>query len=329
MKICIVGASGHYIYSLYGIKKDGNSSVAGICPGIEGEDITKLIEQTHKFGHNPIVYKNYLEMFDTLNPDIAVINSHFYLNAHIAIEAINRGISVYIEKPVATTFEELERLYDAYSKSNVHLSTMFGIRYTPHFWTAWNVVNNGAIGDIRLIFAQKSYKLGTRPDFYKMRNTYGGTIPWVGSHAIDWVWWFSKKKFKNVYAFHSNKFNNNNGDLEVSATCQFTLEEDISALVSLDYLRPSNAPTHDDDRIRVVGTNGIVEIRQEKVYLINDSNNGVNCVDLLDAPTVFYDFISEVRGQGKCMVSAQDAFYITKACLLARQSADEKKVIEF
>lgn len=329
MKICIIGASGHYVYALRGIKADKNSEVVGISPGCEGENIDKLISQVSELGFKPKVYNNSNEMLDGLKPDIAVINTFFYKNSEIAIDAMYRGINVYIEKPVATTLQDLDKLIDVYQKTKVKLSTMFGIRYTPHFWTAYNLVKSNQIGEVRLIHAQKSYKLGIRPDFYKRRETYGGTIPWVGSHAVDWVYWFSGKKFKSVFATHSKLYNNQHGDLEASATCSFTLEDEAFATVNIDYLRPQSAPTHDDDRIRIVGTKGVVEVMHGNVFMLNESVNGSIEVPLQESPVTFYDFIKEVRGDGNCLVSADDAFYVTKACLLARQAADENRIIEF
>ncbi|WP_026486041.1 Gfo/Idh/MocA family protein [Caldanaerobius polysaccharolyticus] len=329
MKICIIGTSGHYVYALRGIKADKSSEVVGISPGCEGENIEKLISQVCELGFKPKVYDNFREMLAELKPDIAVINTFFYKNSQIAIDAMYRGINVYIEKPVATTLQDLNKLIDAYQKTKVKLSTMFGIRYTSHFWTAYNLVKGNQIGEVRLIHAQKSYKLGIRQDFYKRRETYGGTIPWVGSHAVDWIYWFSGKKFKSVFATHSKMYNNRHGDLEVSATCSFTLEDEAFATVNIDYLRPQNAPTHDDDRIRIVGTKGIVEVVHGKVFMLNESVNGLIEVPLQEGPVTFYDFIKEVRGEGNCLVSADDAFYVTKACLLARQAADENRIIEF
>jgi hypothetical protein len=65
------------------------------------------------------------------------------------------------------------------------------------------------------------------------------------------------------------------------------------------------------------------------VYLINDEVDGVREVPLLPRQNIFIDFLRQVRGEGKCLVSAHDSFYVTEACLKARQSADEKKIILF
>jgi hypothetical protein len=42
--------------------------------------------------------------------------------------------------------------------------------------------------------------------------------------------------------------------METTAICCFTLGNDILAHVNADFYRPDNAPTHGDDRVRVVGT---------------------------------------------------------------------------
>lgn len=327
MKICIVGSSGHYVYALRGIKEDSDAKIVGISPGCKGENIERLHSQVSEMGFTPVVYSNPIKMFEELKPNIVVINTFFYKNSELAMEAMKRGIHVYVEKPVALSIEELEELKNVWKQTKVKFSSMLGLRYTPHFWTAYKLVKENKIGKIRLIHAQKSYKLGMRPDFYKHRNTYGGTIPWVGIHAIDWIYWLSGKKFKSVFARHSRLYNNNHGDLETTAFCSFVMEDEIFATVNIDYLRPATAPTHDDDRIRIVGTKGILEIASAKVYLLSDETK--ETVEILpeNPPIVFLDFIKEIRGNGRCLISAEDSFYLTYISLLARQSADENKLI--
>ena len=90
--------------------------------------------------------------------------------------------------------------------------------------------------------------------FFRTRSSYGGTIPWVGIHAIDWIRWFAGREFVTVRASHSTRHNFDHDELEVTALCHFTLEQDVFASANIDYLRPRGAPTHGDDRVRVAGT---------------------------------------------------------------------------
>jgi len=44
---------------------------------------------------------------------------------------------------------------------------MLNMRYEPALRAAYNAVRAGAVGEVRVLHAQKSYRLGTRPDFFR------------------------------------------------------------------------------------------------------------------------------------------------------------------
>jgi len=251
------------------------------------------------------------------------------MHADMCLEAFRRGMAVFCEKPVALTPADLARLRSAHADSGVHFAAMMGLRYDPAFFTAWRAVRDGAIGAVRLIDARKSYRLGQRPAFYHRRETYGGTIPWVGSHAIDWIHWFSGAPFRTVYGAHSTRHNRDHDQLELTALCQFTLGDEIFASASIDYLRPPRAPTHGDDRVRVAGTEGVIEVRGGAVYLINDHADGEQTPACECPRQIFCDFVDQVRGRSEALLDAADTFAVTEACLLARQSADEGRQKSF
>ncbi|HSD38367.1 MAG TPA: Gfo/Idh/MocA family oxidoreductase [Rhodocyclaceae bacterium] len=327
LRVCIIGGSGHYRYVLEGL--DEHARLVGFAPGSDGEDISKLAAAIADRNIDAGAFEDWQSMLDNCQPDVVAVNCHFGDHAEINVACLQRGLHVFSEKPVATTLEDLAAVREAHRASGKCFSAMFGIRYKPWFLAAHAAVKSGRIGEIRLIQVQKSYKLGTRPTFFANRKTYGGTIPWVGSHAIDWVRWISGEEFKSVFAVQSSQHNHDNGQLEVSAQCQFTLGKEICASVSIDYLRPATANSHDDDRIRIVGTEGVLEVREKNVLLIDGKTEGVQVLDLPPEKSIFTQFIDEVCGSGKCMISADDAFAITRASLLARQSADAGKLISF
>jgi predicted dehydrogenase len=247
----------------------------------------------------------------------------------MCIDAFERGMHVFCEKPVALIWEECDARKTACQNANVHFSAMMGLRYHPAFYTAWQAVRNGAVGTVRLMDARKSYRLGQRPAYYQSRATYGGTIPWVGSHAIDWIYWFSGETFETVYATHSTQHNHNNGDLEMSALCHFTLSNEVFAAAGIDYLRPSNAPTHGDDRIRIAGTEGVIEVRDGQVFLINNSTSGEKILPTQCERQIFKDFVEGIEKRTTHLISADDIWAVTEACLLARQSADNGQTKHF
>jgi predicted dehydrogenase len=248
----------------------------------------------------------------------------------MCIDAMERGIHVLTEKPAALTLDELARLQDACARHpKVHLAGLMFSRYDPGFYSAHELVRSGAIGDVRLINARKSYKLGTRPGYYHDRNTYGGTIPWVGSHAIDWTMWMVNRPCKSVFATQSSAGNQGNGTMEMSALCQFAFEDEIAASVSVDYFRPSRAPTHGDDWIRIVGTRGVLEARPDSVKLINDENDGSAPVPARCDRKLVADFVNHVEGRRTALIDTRSTLLLTDACLRAQQSADQGRRLIF
>jgi predicted dehydrogenase len=329
MELCIIGSRGHQSYVLDGLKDVPFVKITGISTGTEDDCV---VEMKHIFGdraQDAEVFSDYYSMLDTLKPDVVSIAGPLEKHSQMCIDAFELGIHVFCEKPVATNLKELEKLKNAFAGTDVHFASMMGMRYDPAFYTAWCSVMDGIIGEVRLINAQKSYKLGHRPNNYSKHETYGGTIPWVGSHAIDWVHWFSCESFQTVYAAHSSKHNCGLGELEMTALCLFSLTNDIFASVSMDYFRPDSASTHGDDRIRIVGTRGIIEVNKGKVFLINNNANGRTGLKVVFDRQIFSDFIEHINGNSVSLIDAEDTFIVTEACLLARQSADEERVIAF
>jgi predicted dehydrogenase len=314
---------------LKGLRGQKDAELVGIAPGSNDENVEGLYRTAIDYGYSPRKFESFIDMLDQLMPDIVAVACHFNDHASVTVEALNRGMHVFVEKPIATTLEDLEIVKAAYKKSDAHLAAMFGIRYTPWFLTAKKLLQEGSIGEIRLMNAQKSYRLGERSELYRKRETYGGTIPWVGSHAIDWMYALSGEQFLSVFASHSTRSNNGHGELEATGLCHFTFTNEVFGSVNIDYLRPKQAPNHADDRIRVAGTKGILEVHDNKVYLISEQADGIQEVPLLAEQESFVDFLQQVRGAGKCMVSAEQSFMVTEACLKARLSADEGRVVYF
>jgi predicted dehydrogenase len=328
-RIAFIGSRGHWEAASRDLVKIPNVQVVALSPG--GDTIAPVAAWWAKPGHHPpVVEDDYRAMLNRARPDVVVVCGPFELHAQMCIDAIECGVHVLIEKPAALTFEQLDALREAHRKhSSVHLAGMMFSRYDPGFFAAARLIREGSIGDVRLINARKSYKLGRRAEFYHDRATYGGTIPWVGSHAIDWAMWFAgDARFETVCATHSAEHNPDNGTMERAALCQFTMTGGRAASISIDVLRPESAPTHDDDWARVVGTSGVIEVHPKSVVLLNANNNGA-VADLSCDQTLFGDFIDHIDGRGPAMLNAESTLALTEACLRARQSADERRMVRF
>lgn len=324
MKVVIIGTYGHHGYALEAAEANPEIEIIGIAPGVEEENVQNLYGELVEI-YNIKLYSNYRKMLDETKPDIAVINTVFAFNNKVAIECLNRKIHCFIEKPIACELDDLQNLRVAYEKSGVHLTAMHEIRYHPWFAAAYKAYQDGLLGEIELITAQKSYGLGQRPDFYKNRSTYGGTILWVGIHAIDWIYWFTNGEIEEVVANHTTTGNNNHGELESSALCFYRLKNGGQASVNIDYLRPQGRRQHADDRIRIAGTKGLLEVRDNKAIIITDKDTYE--LPLMTKKLIFNEFINYIYKGSEFMLTEEVVFNVTELAILTRMAADQRKVI--
>lgn len=295
MKICFIGACGHSRQAYdYLITRD-DVQLCGYAPGSSHEP------NVPKFAEALPYFDDYRTMLDQVRPDYAVVSPVFGLTASVTLECASRKIHVFSEKPVATTLEDLAAVEKAVRESGICFCAMHYLRYDSAFYTGAKLVRNGIIGDVKLVTAQKSYKYGNRPDWYADADLYGGMIPWVGIHAIDWIYHFTGKRFLSVTTQKVG---------EMAALCQFTLADGVIGSMNLDFYRPKGAATHGDDRIRLAGTKGVLEVRNGKIILITEGQTQILEPD--PAPELLEEFLS---GKG---IPAEEIFYLTKVALTAR-----------
>jgi hypothetical protein len=141
--------------------------------------------------------------------------------------------------------------------------------------------------------------------------------------------WYAGDRFESVFATHSRQFNAGHGTMESTATATFTLAGEVFAQVSMDVLRPDRAPSHGDDWARIVGAEGVIEVRPNELRLINSQNDGSTPLPVNCDRTLLTDFLNHLDGTARALIDAPSTLRLTEACLLARQSADEHRVIEF
>ena len=313
MKAVVIGGSGHYSLLRQAMDAGCPVELLALAPGRPQEDISGL----------RAAFPGVRELADwqeclSLGAELAVVNPWFCDAGEIAAACLQAGMHVYCEKPLSTTPAGLERLENAWYSSGRALGGMFNYRHAPWFLAMEQAVLQGEIGEIRQIHGQKSYRMGVRPDFYRRRDTFGGLIPWVAVHAIDWVCAFGGE-CRWVSASHSCRENRGHGDMEVSAGILMGMEQGRIATVTADYFRPGASARHDDDRLRLTGTRGMLEARDGRVYLENDRERRE--LELPPGESAFWEFWKAV-GSGRAREMGQWALYATRVALAARDSAD-------
>jgi len=227
--------------------------------------------------------------------------------------------------------KDLDCLRTERDKAKVRVTAMLPMRTSPPLAAAHQAVKEGLIGEPILISAQKSYRWGTsRPWYYKRRKDYGGSILWVSIHAIDFIRFVSGLEYASVTARQAVKGHPEYPECEDCGALLFEMTNGGQTTLTFDYFRPKKAPSHGDDRIRVVGLEGVVEVRKtdETFCELTTNEQPPRQLPLPDSKTnLFIDFVTELRGGKPHLLSPEDPFRATEVAIKARQSADAKATV--
>ena len=74
---------------------------------------------------------NYQEMLEDENVDLVFITTQHNTHARMVAETANAGKSVFVEKPLAITEEELTEVIESYEKNDINISVGFNRRFAP------------------------------------------------------------------------------------------------------------------------------------------------------------------------------------------------------
>jgi predicted dehydrogenase len=132
-------------------------------------------------------YLDYREIIGRKDVDAVIIATPDHWHAPMAIEALEHGKDVYLEKPMTHTVDEARQVHEKVRQTNRVLQVGSQTTSSDQWYKARKAIADGMIG--KLIMSQGSYH----------RNSIGGEWNWAidpaagpdrtGADFIDWKMW--------------------------------------------------------------------------------------------------------------------------------------------
>ncbi len=140
--------------------------------------------------------------------DAIIVATPPHLHAPISITALNRGMHVLCEKPLARTLEEARRMVAEAQRAGCVLKCGFNHRHHPAVQQARKWFDEGRIGEP--VFIRARYGIGGRPGYEQEWRADpevvgGGQLMEQGIHTVDLARWFLGP-FSQVTAFVETRF---------------------------------------------------------------------------------------------------------------------------
>ena len=133
----------------------------------------------------------------------AIIATDEHLHVEPILAAAERGLSLLIEKPLATELAASKKVLDAITRAKVDAVVGYTQRFRRRWLAAKEKVRTGALGDVTMVTSRAFMNRLVALDNYKRTSDPSKISPMVisGTHALDVVMWMmEKKKPVEIYA---------------------------------------------------------------------------------------------------------------------------------
>jgi predicted dehydrogenase len=173
MKIGIVGCGLNSDYHINFAKDYPDQDISGVVD----KDEQKALECSSK--HGPFRFFSSIKgLIEYRKPDVIHIltppDTHFPL----AKEAIQSGIHILVEKPIALNLKEAKELFNLANEHDVMLCTMHNHFFDPCMLKARELILTGKVGNI--INIESYYGMNTRIDTFR-KYPSPNVLPWIYS----------------------------------------------------------------------------------------------------------------------------------------------------
>jgi predicted dehydrogenase len=181
-------------HRLEAVAKSGLAEIAAI-----GEPSTDMMREAEKIA--PDAYKfSRLEPLGDLDLDGLVIATPSALHAEQSIWALERGMAVFCQKPLARTRAENEAVIHAARKADRLLGVDLSYRHVEAVRRVRELIESGALGKIFAVEMVFHNAYGPdKPWFYDPKLSGGGCVVDLGIHLVDLaLWWLDSPQIANV-----------------------------------------------------------------------------------------------------------------------------------
>src|SRR5438552_7921204 len=126
----------------------------------------------------------------------AIIATDEHLHVAPVLAAVERGVPMLIEKPLATDLKESARVLKAITDAKLDAIVGYTQRFRRKWLGAKEKVRTGALGDVTLVTSRAFTNRLVAIDNYKRTNDPTTISPMVisGTHALDIVMWYLEAK---------------------------------------------------------------------------------------------------------------------------------------
>lgn len=270
------------------------------------------------------------DMLDKVELDAVIISTPTFNHVESAMLCIEKNCNLFIEKPLASSYEDAKRLYDVATEKKIKIQVGFCNRFAPSIAKGKEYLETGIIGEaveakafmyIADVFEQHS---GWR---YSKEVSGGGVLMDFGIHMLDQLCWYFGKI--NTVQAQAQKLYSKEVEDELRASISFAQGPEVQFETS--WSKEAYRKTY--ARLEIKGTNGNMVVTDQTLDIFDREGKQIeNLVypDLyggafMDVGGILYSkqmeaFLDALANQQS--TNLESAVYVQKAIKKIYQSAE-------
>ncbi|CAM3896705.1 Gfo/Idh/MocA family protein [Lederbergia lenta] len=349
LKIGVIGAGSISASHLQSYAHNEKVEIYAICDLNE----QRAKDKAEKYGAQK-VYVDYKELMNNAEIDAVSICTWNNSHADIAIEALNRGKNVLVEKPLTTSVKKALEIEEAVKKSGKTLQVGFVRRYASNTQILKQFIEKDELGEIYFAKATCIRRLGNPGGWFSDKErSGGGPLIDIGVHVIDVLWYLmgcpkvksisgntysqlgNRKNIKNLSFYQAADYDPDKNTVEDMANAMIRFENGASMLVDVSFTLHAKK---DEIAVKLYGTKGGAEVEPELAIITEKHDTILNVEPQVDSATFDFvkgfqaeidHFINVCLGEKETLSPVQDGVEMTKILCGIYESAEEAKEIYF
>lgn len=183
--------------------------------------------------HGAAVYTDYRQMAKETEMDAVILNLPHFLHCEATVFFLEAGVNVLVEKPMANTVEECDRMIDAAKRTGRKLAVGHVQKYYGALRETKKIIESGRLGKLCMITEVRNldYVTGRPKWFLTKKLAGGGIIRNFGAHSIDRILYTTGLEVKQIHGVLTNPVTED--DADVNAQFLVELTGGVSASVTM------------------------------------------------------------------------------------------------
>ena len=254
----------------------------------------------------------------------------------LGLKALAAGKDYFTDKAPFTTLAQLDSAKEMVKKTNRRYMVYYSERlHVEGAVLAGYMVDQGLIGQVVNVAGFGPHRLmaDRRPDWFFIKENYGGILCDIGSHQIEQYLYFAGEEDGQVISSRiANYGTPAHPELDDFGDCTITGKNGTTNYFRVDWFTPDGLRTWGDGRMFIQGTKGFIEIRKYvnlasdkdgggHVFVVNDQGEKyLNAVGATGYP-FFGDLILDCLNRTENAMTQAHAFKAAELSLVAQRDA--------